>query len=70
MCSRLPFCYVSLADILQPVLNISAMVRESGTAYMGYDMTTPAFDKNGTYSSLTLTEEALRVINQKESWYL
>ena len=49
------------------------MVRESGMAYMGYDFfngTTPAFGKNGTYSPLTLTEEALRVINQKVSLFL
>lgn len=37
-------------------------------AYSGLDYfngTTPDFNKNGTYSSLTFTEEAIRIIDQK-----
>ena len=48
-----------------------ALVPDGDTLITGYDFfngTTPAFDKNGSYSSLTFTEEALRVINQKVSF--
>jgi len=43
-------------------------VDDTGKLYQGVDFfngTTADFSKNGTYSSLTFTEEAIRIINQK-----